>query len=384
MLKIIGAVANLPVYLASRLLPKRSDLWVFGAWYGTRYSDSPRALYEYMLASSNVECWWLTSSKDVYEALKASGRPVVMAKSWKGFWISARAGVGVICTGLDDLNRFALPKLVVNCWHGIPLKRIMWLSGSFDETSWLRRQIGRFLPYTRYDLPYPVIVSSDWERPVMEAAFRIGAADLLETGLPRNDHLSTRPVEDVCRRVIWMPTHRKEGQRGLDDLIADLPALDPLLQELGIELYVKLHHYHGSATQFDGCSAILAVDDSDPLFDLYRYLDETAVLITDYSSVAFDFLLTGRPVVYAPFDLEDYVRSEGRGGFLMDYSEFAAGPICRTWAEVGEALRDIFEGRDRSRDARSALAVHVHQYRGESASAVLAEAIAARCGLDRA
>jgi CDP-glycerol glycerophosphotransferase len=68
------------------------------------------------------------------------------------------------------------------------------------------------------------------------------------------------------------------------------------------------------------------------------------VLVTDYSSAVFDFVLTGRPIVFFTPDLEDY-RDEIRG-FSIDFEADAPGPLLRTAEEVVEALQDIDAVRD--------------------------------------
>ena len=137
--------------------------------------------------------------------------------------------------------------------------------------------------------------------------------------------------------------------------------LDETLGQLGYELVIKLHHYHaGEASRLLRDARHIRLFEGGS--DLYRYLNDTAVLITDYSSVANDFLKTGRPMVFAPFDLAEYLASEARGNFYEPYESFAVGPVCADWNEVGVALVGILRGQDAYAVARGQRASRVLEY----------------------
>ena len=78
--------------------------------------------------------------------------------------------------------------------------------------------------------------------------------------------------------------------------------------------------------------------------DINYLLPHTDLLITDYSSVYFDYLLLNRPIIFAPFDMESYQAIDRE--FYEDYHLATPGPKCRNWDEVIETIDNILRGND--------------------------------------
>ena len=110
--------------------------------------------------------------------------------------------------------------------------------------------------------------------------------------------------------------------------------LEKLLERYNAALITKVHFLDATtlAKQFSGSERMRIYEYPDP-YPLLRYTD---ILMTDYSSVFFDFLLLNRPIVYTSFDREDYVDSDA--SFYHDYDEVTPGKKCRDWGEVLEGL----------------------------------------------
>ena len=126
-MKLLGAwlvfLVHTPLYWITRVTPRRRDLWVFGAWFGDEYSDNSRYLAEHVRREHpSVTCVWLCRSREVVERAKEDGLDACLMFSLRGYWYSARASVGFICTGRFDINFFVRPTTVINLWHGIPLE----------------------------------------------------------------------------------------------------------------------------------------------------------------------------------------------------------------------------------------------------------------------
>lgn len=375
-LRAFAAAALLPVYWSSRLVPRKPNQAVFGAWFGERFADNPRYLLEHIRATRpGYKAIWLTKSRELRDELRRSGYDAELTYSLAGFWASARSKWGFLCTGMEDLNRYAPPQNVINLWHGIPLKRIVRQAENYQAPGRVRRLLGVIAPYTLSELKCRVCVSSRWEVDVMQEAFGLEGSRILRTGLPRNDVIAEK--REVKRRVVYLPTHRGEGVGDMRDLIAGLISTAAKARSLGYALEVKFHHYHREQVA-ELAPEISMVDESAADFDLYRYLGESAMLITDFSSVAFDFLRTGRPIVYAPIDMTGYVGSEARGEFNMKYEDFAAGPVCDSWDEVSSAIEELANDPEAYSERRHALSSVVHEFGLANASEAIIEVL----GLD--
>ena len=130
-----------------------------------------------------------------------------------------------------------------------------------------------------------------------------------------------------------MPTHRKEGSGEISDLFnIDLKKINQSLKNLNTKLYVKLHYYHLNKHNFRNYSHIYFITDNDILQDIYTILTEFDLLITDYSSVHFDFLLTNKPIIFAPFDKEKYLMEDRE--FYYNYNDVTPGPKASNWSEL--------------------------------------------------
>lgn len=111
------------------------------------------------------------------------------------------------------------------------------------------------------------------------------------------------------------------------------------LKDHDINFYYKLHYVDKSTLNEKNVNIKQLHD-----IDIYELLAITDILITDYSSVYFDFLLTGRPIIFTPFDLDDYIRKERE--LYFNYHEVTPGPKCRDWNEVLLELEKIISGKD--------------------------------------
>jgi CDP-glycerol glycerophosphotransferase (TagB/SpsB family) len=173
------------------------------------------------------------------------------------------------------------------------------------------------------------------------------------TGYPRTDALFARDKPKVPMTVllhklkatstlaIYMPTQRHEGEEGLGFLLSDLKSVNSRLAELNIILLVKLHFCHlGELHSLDrSLSNVLFVKDEDIDQDIYTILSETDLLITDYSSIYFDYLLLNKPIIFAPFDLETFIANDRP--LFYNYADVTPGPKARNWTEVIECMEDI-------------------------------------------
>jgi CDP-glycerol glycerophosphotransferase len=185
----------------------------------------------------------------------------------------------------------------------------------------------------------------------MRSAFRGFEGEILETGYPRNDILNSTErdairarvraalgIKDGQRAVLYAPTWRDnlyhEQGPGAFELALDV---DEMARRLGDDhvLLLRLHFLvagHAAGARSD---AVRDVSDFEDIRELYLAAD---ALITDYSSVMFDFAITGKPLLFYTYDLVHY-RDELRG-FYFDFEAEAPGPLCTDMDELMEALAD--------------------------------------------
>jgi len=232
-------------------------------------------------------------------------------------------------------------------WHGIPLKKIQ-ADNKHDrfrnpKNLWER---WKNLPRNLSDEKPSdyVLTTSEYLKPIFSSAFR--TEHVLVCGYPRTDYLISDEIKNILlpkekkelaatmafrkkyqglqpKIVYYMPTFRDSETKFFR--VMDLKKFQEFLQEEHILFCVKLHPKSKLRQEFAAVAKkkfqnILIVDaDSDP----YVLLKKTDVLVTDYSSVYFDFLLLDRPIVFFDYDREEYV-TESRE-LYFDYDKMTPG-----------------------------------------------------------
>jgi len=350
----IVELINLPIWLLAKLVPKSKHVWVFGAWVGNRYNDNPKWLFEYVNASvPSIRAIWLSRDKRLVRSLRERGFESYYSYSIKGYWYSARAFVGIVCQGLSDINRFVTPPFLVNTWHGTPIKKVL---KDVERVSYTKSKIQKLSPFSespdRYNL---VTAESEIEAEILKRSFSSAVFEV--TGQPRNDVLvkcksSGEPARGqegsyAPKRILYLPTHRMNGKsRIFSQLAAEFADLDPVLGHLNALLLIKLHYLHQAeakevAQKLRGLKNVRVLLDEEFGGDVYPLLASCDILITDYSSVYVDFLLTERPIIFYCFDLQTYIAADRELNF--DYNEVTPGPKCFNLDEVAHWIQRFLE-----------------------------------------
>ncbi|WP_198020121.1 CDP-glycerol glycerophosphotransferase family protein [Nocardioides sp. J54] len=349
--RLILLVATLPLVLLRPLVPVDRSLWIFGAWFGEKYADNSRHLFEHVVRHCpEVTPVWFSARRDVREAAVASGGLAAHPWSIRGLLWSLRAGCGIVSNSERDLNPYLQPRHVLNLWHGFPLKRIRLDNPHENRRARLKGILHRLLPHSAWRMDLGVASLGDEHAELMASAFGVDRDAVRTDGYPRNDALlgSTEGRTGSITRVAYLPTFRDRSSfsptTSLSEALAD--GLDGALGELGIELIVRPHPVDRGRLP-DGLQNVRSDESSTDVHDFLRDVD---ILITDYSSIYVDFLLTGRPIVFAPFDLDSYLGCDRPMYFR--YEEVTPGPRCSDWSEVLSALGRFVDDPDWCRAER--------------------------------
>lgn len=331
----------------------RRQKWVFGSHNGLSFADNSRALFEYShrSGSENIRYIWLTRNNGVASKLKRIDPhyEVHTFFSIAGMYHALTAKVIVLTSSFGDVGPFAYlfssRKSIVQLWHGTPLKRLENMKIPFLKQvaiSLLIKIIGRDCDY--------VVSASDINIPIYRNSFRVQDSQIIVAGQPRNDVLVSGA--GLQRDIWYLPTFR-EYDRDINlfsDYGFDPQKLSKILAKFGAILHLKLHHV--DALKVSNYSQQLANSTNIKLSnpeDLYAELAKSQLLITDYSSVYFDYLLTNKPIIFAPFDLDKYAQNRG---FYYDYESVTPGPKVHNWDTLCDVLESILSGTDTWRHQR--------------------------------
>jgi CDP-glycerol glycerophosphotransferase len=328
------------VYGGGRGAPLR-DAVVYLCYGGRQYADNPRAIHEELVRrGAPLEHLWVvrdgrcrvpgtaavlrSGSADYYQAL-AQARYVVSNDHFP-VWFERRPG-----------------QVCLQTWHGTPLKRL-----GFDVPG--DRKFARRWDRQVDNWQY-VLSPNRFSTPIMRRAYAL-TGELLETGYPRVDQLAGDDrdrlgaavrrrlgLPDHAQVVLYAPTYRDHA-RDRDGRYRLEPALEVerLRGALGPDAVVlfRKHHYVVDPVPATADGFVRDVSDYPDGTELLLAAD---VLVTDYSSMMFDFAITGRPMVFFTYDL-DANRDEIRG-FYFDFEARAPGPLVGTTGELAERLRDL-------------------------------------------
>ncbi|MEC0106172.1 CDP-glycerol glycerophosphotransferase family protein [Paenibacillus taichungensis] len=380
-IKLLGNVFIIPVYFLSILIPKSKNIWVFGSWFGMRYSDNSRYVYEYVLEhEKDLRPIWLSHNKSVIKMLNNKSFEAYPINSVKGFWYTCRASAAIFSVNLSDINRLGSRKLLkVQLWHGIPLKKIVY-DDNYDNiqknkvVQILKEIKSLIFPFRDVIGKWDIVLStSPLVSTIFKSAFRLDDNHIVVTGSPRADFLlspfqmkpeifkeTTESKNKQFLRIAYFPTHRNDSE-ALIDFIYKVSVLENFLNKYNAIFYIKLHYYnltHIDPSLIQNSNIIIIQEEDCP--DINELLPFVDILITDYSSVYFDYLLFDRPIIFLPFDLNDYqaVNRELYG----DYNELTPGPKCYTWEEVMIHLEHFIKGNDEYEKIRTEFKQKYHTY----------------------
>jgi len=330
--------------MIANLLPKRKYLWVYGAWFGEKYCDNPKIFFEYVNKQHpEIRSVWISRNNKTIKEVSLNGFEAFHMHSLRGIWYQLIAEFAFVCQAHDvDLFSPCIGKktTIVNLWHGMPLKKIIY--DEFGHIIKVKNIKGRIVdavsPYKKMRNDY-LIALNERTQATLAGAFRLPLDKVLITGFPRND-IFIDPIKpskgtNSLFKVIYMPTMRK-SINGSDDLFLayafDLAEISKMLIKHNIELVLRMHPVNKPPNDLKEKIDItdnISFDTSD---DILETLGGYDCLITDYSSIYIDFLLSGKPILFAPFDLDTYKNNERE--LYYNYEDVTLSPYSFNWNEV--------------------------------------------------
>ncbi|MDF2146473.1 bifunctional glycosyltransferase/CDP-glycerol:glycerophosphate glycerophosphotransferase [Knoellia sp. p5-6-4] len=360
-------------YRVQRRLPLEDTIF-FESWKGNQYSDSPRAVFEELQRRGDPrECVWAVANHGVEVpegvATVVTGSREYYRRLARARWVVSNDSMPVHYVKRKG-SRYA------QTWHGTPLKRV-----GFDIETLQMSNRDYLKQFARDVAKWDILVSPNaFSTDILRRAFRYGG-EILEIGYPRND-IFHRPelreqqaaatrarlgLPEGKRVILYAPTWRDNDYSAAGryqfTMKLDLERLHRAFGDDSV-LLIRGHQLVSSgidSSMFGGF--VRNVSGYPDIRDLYLVAD---VLVTDYSSVMFDFVNTGRPLLFFTWDLEEY--RDNLRGFYFDFEAEAPGPLLtetsgvidalqrldavgQEYAERYQAFRDRFTGLEDGRSA---------------------------------
>ncbi|TCT14029.1 CDP-glycerol glycerophosphotransferase (TagB/SpsB family) [Natranaerovirga pectinivora] len=291
----------------------------------------------------------------------------------------------VICSSHYD-GIYDRKHINLELWHGFPLKQMgnMHYETNQESLNYYRNRSDN----TNLIFSYSQLYST-----FFNACFSNSGDKYRITGMPRNDLLfekgSLVKLEKICQRtlmdtniVFFLPTWKKgknkkiESNREWSKLFGfsneNEENIVKMLERNNLFLLVKLHPYEYDVYKdmdiFKHDRVFLLSEEHliQNRIHLYELLNCGKMLITDYSSIYFDTLLVDMPIIFTPFDINEY--SKKRGFLIEPYDFFTPGPKVEKLEELEEEIARYISGKDQYKDKRERIKNIVFKYTDNKAS----------------
>lgn len=332
----------------SYFIPKKKNLILFYSGNGSIFNGNPKYLYLYLIhnPTEDFKPVWLTNNKEVFLMLNNKKMPVEIKKSFTGIWSILRAKYLVIDNLIESFcftgtifGRFK----IIQTWHGTPFKKI----GVDTANKYtLRRKPFYFLLKKEFK-SYKMIISSSKEVS-KKLSFAFGNKKVFVTGYPRNDIFFNKKLifEDYITKfnlskykkiILYAPTFRDNYLNVTPFSNNFLIKLNKYLKINNFLFLIKKHPLENSLNIPLKLSNILDVSNNSE--DIQGILVYTDLLITDYSSVSFDFVITNKPIIFYSYDYNEYLEKCREAYY--DYYKTMPGPFANNEEDLFKLIKTI-------------------------------------------
>jgi CDP-glycerol glycerophosphotransferase (TagB/SpsB family) len=325
------------IFSLLKCLPSDNSKIIYIAHYGKNFNCNPKSMFEYIYEHyPQYKNIIVLNHRDRYFDVDKERVKFVSYYSLAFLYHLATSRYWVVNTNLHHYLKPKRGTKYFQTWHaagafkkfGLDLPDTMWkekLSWKEDASHWSM-----------------LLCSSKHVVDIYAQACAIDKSKIYPIGLPRNDVFARPKVEksQILEKyklpsdkkiILYAPTYRDHKQE--DPVNLDFSQLQKQLSDEYVFL-LKLHPFLADY-QINNDKTNRFVINLSKCDDIQELLLITDVLITDYSSVIFDFALTGRPMIFYAYDLDDYKR-----GFYVNYEHFVPGPIAYDQEQLMELLKD--------------------------------------------
>lgn len=340
--------------ILTKILPIQKNIILFESNMGRNYAGNPKAIYEEMVRQGldrQYHCYFIL--EDTTSKLPGAAK-VIKRNRLRYFFLFAMAGIWVCDSRLPKYIIKRKGTTYIQTWHGTPLKKLaldmdnVFMAGESTIESYKEN----FLANTK---TWDYLVSQNrYSSEIFRRAFAFDK-QMLEVGYPRNDVLfqmnhksSIASLKEQLglpkdkRVILYAPTWRDNEFYG-KGMYKFNPHIDfdRLQKELSSDTVMIIKYHYLIMDQIDWSPYKGFIYSFDITFDISTLYLVSDLLITDYSSVMFDYSLLRRPMLFYCYDLEEY--KDNLRGFYFDFIHEAPGPIIKTTEELLDAIHTYQE-----------------------------------------
>lgn len=365
---VLKAVKSFLIYILYYLcffIPRKKNLWLYSSLNG-QFVDNSKYFFLYANEHcKNVRHVWISSSTQTIETLQRLGFEAYHFNSRKAKQLSLRAGAFIYSSYITSICNaaFAGGAFWFNLWHGIPLKKIEYditkgplkfLYNPSDFKEWWKR----FCTSPKLNRKNnSVLTTSNELVKIFSHAFRLPAEKIFIGQYPRlmpfgwdkkklQQHIENIEGKKMLNAIehfknyndviIYMPTWRDDSPDFISEAIPDFFMLNDVCKKNNALFVFKVHLNTVFREDLNTYSNLLKLDSS---LDMYPLLPFSTALVTDYSSIFFDYAVLRKKIIFYPFDLHAY-KSKSRE-LYFNYEEITKGEIVSyTFNELLKTISD--------------------------------------------
>jgi CDP-glycerol glycerophosphotransferase len=359
-------IKHIITYPLSKLFSNKvyDKLLVFGSTNGQAFAGNPKVVFDYLCEHSNYNCVWITASERVFNELIRKNYQAILSKNMiQSIKILKAAKYIFISHGFGDIFYidFSPDSRLIHLAHGISFKK-----GGHDLETTLMSHVEKAINKRLVDHMNLLIDASEETKKFKMSRFGLRSNRIVVTGYPRNDILinHTKELDNRIKKklnikedhevLLYAPTFRDYNYK--------FPLTKPFLEKLE-EFLIKQNKYflykpHPFTENIDlsKYKNIISIERNVDIIDLLIIAD---VLITDYSSVFYDYLLTMRPIIFFADDLERYTKVRD---FYFDYETFVPGPFVKSGDELIETLKNFNQWDAKFKEKRKFMRDQFNKY----------------------
>ena len=353
--------------IKSVISPKDKSIVLFGAWFGNRFADNSRYLYQFLSENKGkyglTHVVWVTRNVELCNELVQMGYEAYLMESKESLYYHEKAGIHIICNSSNDasgkpadiLAKYSNGAVRINLWQGIGgIKGVGYVSNAYLEAK-AQRPLFYAIKETLEKIKlYRLLVqaaggwgdvyylsTTPFATDGFKKYFELPNKYYIESGYPRNQkstRLRKSETEVVDRvktskcSILYMPTFRDDNSHYVSPL-----STDSVLKQLEKDGWLWIEKKHGAdKTNLLGDVESANVMRLDSDFDASVILPHVDLVITDYSSVSWDALYYRKPVMFYMPDFDYYLNQDR--GFVLKPEEFLIGPAVFSIEELTETL----------------------------------------------
>ncbi|MBE6786816.1 MAG: glycosyltransferase [Ruminococcaceae bacterium] len=367
-------------YWIYSLVPKKKNTWVFSGFWGKSYMDNTMYLFEYINKHNpEINAVWVSKDEEVVEKITKLGYTAYLEGTSNAVKALKTAYVGFVdhytMSDFGEFKGYNKRLKIVQLWHGVGIKKmadvvkLSTVKGSqlssdilINKNDSILRKIKKiilsipnmpnrelFEKYLMYVCPGQEMIED------CHAALTIPRETFFLCGYPRTAQLSTDLPMPKSKKILYAPTYRWSHhleQNMVNDLVDKFPVIQKAMEEIDGEFVIRFHPHTWRDYDYKIKSAIynynrIKIDTAE---DIYKNMSDYFCMVSDYSSIVYDFLLLNRPLVFHCPDLKYYMSADN--DLKYDYTSASPGSLTNTWDEAMNAIIEYSKNPQKDSEQR--------------------------------